>query len=468
MTFPAILSLIAATALVNPSAAAPQPGPWMQYADPADAGFSARALERVRERADSLGSGAVMIVHRGRVVAAWGDVEREFRLHSVRKSLVSALYGPAVAEGSIPMEATLGALGVEDDTGLSATERTARVVDLLAARSGVYLPAAYAPSDQDETRPARGSHRPGSSWFYNNWDFNVSGVLYERLTGEPLYEAFERRIAGPIGMEDFEPADGFLVYEPSASRHPAHTFRMSTRDLARFGQLALQQGRWDGREVIPGWWIRESTRPHSDFGNGTGYGLMWWTYSAGFSPDRYPEIGRHDFFMARGTGGQALFVLPGADLVIVHRGDTDNGREIEGVRVWEMAEAIVAARSGAPPETAALAPMKPIPFRSQLPAPAEVYLPAEGDDLSAILGEYRVENGPVVRIFEFRGRPFGAFPGEGEAELFKVGEDEWTIRVQAGVRLRFHRADDGRAGSVAISIGPRTMVARRVAAADPR
>jgi CubicO group peptidase (beta-lactamase class C family) len=56
-------------------------------------------------------------------------------------------------------------------------------------------------------------------------------------------------------MEDWDVADGFRVYEPTQSLHPAHTFRISTRDLARFGQLYLNEGRWlgDSSSQPPGW-----------------------------------------------------------------------------------------------------------------------------------------------------------------------------------------------------------------------
>ena len=114
--------------------------------------------------------------------------------------------------------------------------------------------------------PRRGSFSPGAYFQYQNWDFNAAGVVYEQATGEDLYQAFARRIAGPLGMEDYDPADGFLAYEPSLSRHPAHTFRISARDLARVGQLYLQGGRWNGRQVVPEAWVRESTRPVSDLG----------------------------------------------------------------------------------------------------------------------------------------------------------------------------------------------------------
>ena len=131
---------------------------WQQYASPEEAGFSTQVLERTRQFGDSIGSGGVFIVYRGRVLAAWGDVGRKLQLHSARKSLTSALYGIAVAEGRIDLDATLGSLGIDDTTRLTPAEKSARVRHLIAARSGVFLPAAYAPADQDSVRPARGAH----------------------------------------------------------------------------------------------------------------------------------------------------------------------------------------------------------------------------------------------------------------------------------------------------------------------
>lgn len=106
-----------------------------------------------------------MAVWRGRVIVACGDVNREFSAHSVRKSLVSGLYGTAVERGEIDLDATLGELGIDDTTALRLTERGATVRDVISARSGVYLQAAYAPSSQERERPERGSHAPGTHWF---------------------------------------------------------------------------------------------------------------------------------------------------------------------------------------------------------------------------------------------------------------------------------------------------------------
>lgn len=462
-----ILPILAMTLLPALLAAAPadgqaRPSPWMRYADPAEAGFSAEALEEARRYADSAGSAAVVAVHRGRVLVAWGDVAREYRLHSVRKSLVSVLYGASPA-GGIDLDATLAELGIDDDAGLTAAERGARVRDLLAARSGVYLPAAYAPGDQDEERPARGAHPPGTRWFYNNWDFNVAGVAYERMTGEELYRAFAARVAEPLGMEDWEPEDGYPVYEPSLSRHPAHTFRMSARDLARVGWTMLDGGRWEGRQVVPAAWVEESTRPHSDFGNGTGYGWMWWTHAAGSSPDLYVHLDSLSFYMGRGSGGQALFVIPGAELVIVHRGDTDAGEGIIGAHAWALAERILAARTGEPSPRPRLVPLEPGP--SARPSPDLATLtPVDSAAAAPLLGGYEIAPGVVATVFLFRDRAYVRVPGEGEGELFRRPDGTFTLRVVSGVGIDFERAPDGRATAMTLSMGERRMRGERVPA----
>lgn len=225
-----------------------------------------------------------------------------------------SVYGSAVAGGEIDLDAILADFAIDERTPLTAAERSATIRQVIAARSGVCLPAAYAPANQDSERPERGSHAPGTHWFYNNWDYNVAGVIYEQATGEDLYESFERRLADPLGMEDWDVADGFRVYEPTQSLHPAHTFRISTRDLARFGQLYLNEGRWAGRQLLPATWVAESTRPHTDDGDGTGYGYMWWTYRAGsLFTARYPTLGKNTFYRGVGTGGQGLWVIPGAE-----------------------------------------------------------------------------------------------------------------------------------------------------------
>jgi CubicO group peptidase (beta-lactamase class C family) len=460
----AALLVPAAALMLHPVSAAAQAAPWRQYATPAEAGFSAAGLEAARQYADSVRSGAVMAIYRGHVLVAWGDVSRELQLHSVRKSLVSALYGIAVGEGKVDLDRTLGELGIRDREPLTAGEKRARLRDVIAARSGVYLPASYAGAEQDRERPARDAHPPGTNFFYNNWDFNVAGVIYEQVTREPLYDAFLRRIAQPLGMEDYTPEDGFLVYEPSQSDHPAHTFRMSARDLARFGQLFVQRGAWNGRQIVPESWVRESTQPHTDFGGGRGYGYMWWTYAAGALGESYPALKRHDAVAGTGTGGQFVLVVPAADLVFVHRGDTDNGREVVGRDAWRIAELILSAREGEPVASPRLVPLAPVALASQAPpVPAPVYVRPSAALMREYAGSYELAPQQVVRVFVHADHLFINVPGQGEAELLGLSDSEFTIMPVAGVRVRFVRDAAGAVASVIMVLGGREMRAQRLA-----
>jgi CubicO group peptidase (beta-lactamase class C family) len=455
------------------------PGPWLQYRDVQQAGFDEQALLAVCERADSLRSGALMAVFRGRVILACGDVERPFEAHSIRKSLVSGLYGVAVARGEIDLDATLAAVAIDDQTPLTAAERSATIRQVISARSGIYLPAAYAPTSQDR-RPGRGTYSPGTHWFYNNWDFNVAGVIYERATGEDLYESFNRRLAKPLGMEDWDQTDGFRVYEPTKSRHPAHTFRISARDLARFGQLYLQDGRWEGQQLLPPDWIRESTRPHTDDGDGTGYGYMWWTYQAGSTfTAKYPTLNRYTFYRGWGTGEQGLWVIPGADLVVVHRADTDHARTVGNEDHWKLVESVVAARQREPQLEPELRTLQPTALPSQLPPAAiPTYRALSSSVLDDYLGEYKLAPGPAqlagrtltpggtVRVFLFDGKPYLHLPGAGDVMMFPTGTDTFTIRAVPGVGVAFERGarDNVTTVTVTVTFSGRSFKASRAQA----
>lgn len=299
------------------------PGGAFETTTPEAVGWSAERLAEARSWSQWIApAAAVMIVQHGRVVAQWGDSAKKVELHSVRKSLLSALIGVAVEAGKIDLDATLQKLGIDDNMpSLSQSEKTATVADLLKARSGVYHLALGETADMVQRRPSRGSHAPGTFWYYNNWDFNTLGTIYERATGETIFRAIDSRIARPIGMQDYRPGDGRYL-RGAASEHPAYLIRMSARDLARFALLYLHEGTWKGRQIVPTGWVRDSVRSYSrgypERGPGLGYGYMWWT---GFLSDMGAPTVRvpPGTFLAWGVGGQYAFVIPALDLVVVHR-----------------------------------------------------------------------------------------------------------------------------------------------------
>ena len=126
---------------------------WMRYETSEEAGWSSEKLSAIQEMSDKAGSAAVMAIYNGAVLTQWGQTSRRYMCHSVRKSLLSALYGIAVDKGDVDIDETIGSIGIDDISPLTAIEKSAKVSDLLKARSGVYLPAAYETPSMRERRP---------------------------------------------------------------------------------------------------------------------------------------------------------------------------------------------------------------------------------------------------------------------------------------------------------------------------
>lgn len=284
-----------------------------------------------------------MIVQSGKVVAAWGDVNRRFKGHSVRKSLLNSLFGIAIADGSIDTNLTIGQIPITDRDTLSTLERSARIIHLLKARSGVYHPAAAEMNWMKENRPKRDSHPPDSFWFYNNWDFNVLGTIYEKVVHTSIFKALYDKIAVPLQMEDYRIMDGVYYYEYEISDHPAYHLKMSTRDIARYGQLFLQRGRWNDKQILPEQWVKVSTYPHSKHGRGTKIG-RWYGYLWGVSE----YFSRYGMYYASGVGGQFLAVFPTEGLILVNRTDTYLNRQVLDRELTQLFDLILAAKTGKP------------------------------------------------------------------------------------------------------------------------
>ena len=268
-------------------------------------GWSSEKLALAMLYAEEVGSSAVIVLHQGKLVLEWGDTTLRINSHSVRKSLLSAIYGVGVKKDLLDLSLTLDQLGIDDrPPTLSLKEKMATVEHLLKARSGVYHTASAETVKMKANRPRRGTFGPNEHWYYNNWDFNALGTIFERQTNIPIDKAFKEWIAAPIGMQDFRKEDVHYKWT-SVSLHPYYSFWISARDLARFGQLYLQKGKWQGQQVISEEWISASTHPHSVIQDG-GYGYMWW-----IRPD--------GSYYAAGYHGQYVLILPKEEMVIVNR-----------------------------------------------------------------------------------------------------------------------------------------------------
>lgn len=312
---------------------------WKLYGHPGELGWSESKLAKLGARADSLETAALMVIHKGVLVNDWGATDEPYITQSIRKGLLNSLYGIYRERGDIDIDKTLAELGINDTPPLTPSEQQATVRHLLQSTSGVYHSALYEVGSWKRNKPERGTHQPGESWYYNNWDFNALGTIFEQETGREIGPAFYDDVAQPIQMQDFNPGD--VVYSrkgdlsekimDNTSDHPAYMFSMSARDLARYGLLYLNKGRWGDRQVVPEQWIAESWEPVDiSIFKTLKFGYLWWQFEDGYV---YPDdnLGFEDtIYFTSGNRGHLLFVIPYLDLVVVHRVYT------KGINFWSQ------------------------------------------------------------------------------------------------------------------------------------
>jgi CubicO group peptidase (beta-lactamase class C family) len=416
---------------------------WDKVQNPEEFGYSAEKLEEAREFAAKGKTAAVVIVVNGKILFEWGEVDRDFITHSTRKSFLSAMFGNYVKNGTIDLDLTMKELGIDDVTPLSAQEKTATIRDCLKARSGVYIDAAAESAGMRSVKPARNSRVPGTYWLYNNWDFNVLSTIFEKFSGKTIFQGILEDIAIPIQMEHFGEDDD-LTFKVPESLHAAYMFKISARDMARFGLLMLRNGSWNGKQIIPSDWVKEITSYCSDayaYGR-DGYGYMWWVVK---NNNRLPHFAFVDLeegaYSARGAYGQYILVIPKYDLVIVHRVNSfERGNNVTDSQFGMIVKKILMAG----------------------PEKDKKVYKAEPSILESSVGKYKMEEDMFVTvtregdrlILEKSNRNF-------PLEIIPVSDTIFYSPV-AIVKVRFVRDDTGRAERLVLMQTGRTEFAERV------
>ena len=323
---------------------------WQRIDRPESAGWSRAGLDSVRTKLTNMSTTAMMAVVGGRVLFEYGNVQHISYLASVRKSLLSMLYGIYQERGKVDLNKTLVELGIDDVQGLTDSEKRATVLNLITARSGIYHPASNAGDDLGSA-PPRGSQEPGAYYLYSNWDFNALGTIFEQMTGMDIYDAFAKDIAIPIGMRDWDRGIHRKSGNMTRSKHPAYHFNLSTRDMARVGYLMLREGNWNGKQIVPRAWVHESTRaftrrtemnPERHRNGVFGYGYLWWVFDSPTLPAEYEGA-----YTGLGAVGQQILIMPKLDMVVVHKTDPAGGGSVSHNQFLEVVALLVRARCSA-------------------------------------------------------------------------------------------------------------------------
>jgi CubicO group peptidase (beta-lactamase class C family) len=228
-----------------------------------------------------------------------GEPDRLRNVQSVEKSALCALVGVALAQGAIAgVDQPVLALVPEwADLNDDPRTRAITVRHLLTMSAGFDLGTATSITGKSPPRQAwsrRLAAAPGERFAYDNALPGLLSALIERVSGMPLPDYARRELVQPLGLA--EPAYGRQLH-------------LRTQDMARLGQLFLQQGRWGERQLLPGDYVAQATRPQNKGGPPVSmpYGYLWWIL-----PNEAPRR----TFLASGYAGQMIWVHPPLDLVV--------------------------------------------------------------------------------------------------------------------------------------------------------
>jgi CubicO group peptidase (beta-lactamase class C family) len=244
------------------------------------------------------------------------DATTKHDIQSITKSVVALLVGAAIDRGLIgSVDAPLLAFFPEYADLNSPERQRITLRDLLTMRAGLDWPLKPYLSMWRRVAAAPDPYRlileqpmvaePGEKWFYNNGVADLVGGLVQKATHRPLDQFAREVLFDPLGITDWE-------WGHMANGDPGGSggLRLRPRDLAKLGQLILNDGAWDGRQIVSAGWIRQmvETRvktPDRD------YAYLWWR-------DQSDLDGRTiDWIIGSGWGGQCLNIIPELALVVV-------------------------------------------------------------------------------------------------------------------------------------------------------
>ncbi|MBN2392037.1 MAG: serine hydrolase [Anaerolineae bacterium] len=288
-----------------------------------DPGKLQQMFEAIEER--NLALHSIVIVRNGYIVAEayYEPYEQNTRheLYSCTKSFISTLVGIVIADGSLQGDpggvdtSVLTCFPTHDFANPDTRKSAMTIEHLLTMTSGLDWPEGDPIYRQLWTsrdwvqfvldRPMVAE--PGSQFNYNSGCSHVLSAIIAERSGDLTQDFAQERLFAPLGIKNFNwdrDAKGLAI--------GGWGLQITPRDMARFGYLYLNEGMWDGQQIVPAAWVRASTTPHIETGGTFDYGYQWWTYP------------KWDAYAAKGRYGQLIFVIPEHELVVVFTAEMDS------------------------------------------------------------------------------------------------------------------------------------------------
>ena len=292
-----------------------------------------------------------MLVRHGQVVAEgwWTPYDRDtpHMLYSLSKSFTSSAVGFAIAEGKLNLDdQVLKFFPDEAPTEPSANLSAMRVRDLLRMNTGNQIEAPIRvddPSKQTDTwvktfLTHSVPFKPGTHFLYNSPATYMLSAIVQKVTGQTVLEYLRPRLFEPLGFNN-----PVWVSSPQGITAGAYGLSIRTEEIARFGELYLHHGIWNGKQLLPANWVAQATSVQTSTGSAPlsdwdqGYGFQFWR-------------SRHNSFRGDGAFGQYCMVIPELDAVVAITSGVRNMQQVMNL-VWD--KLLPAMKPGRLPENPA-------------------------------------------------------------------------------------------------------------------
>ena len=273
-----------------------------------------------------------MLVRHGAVVAEgwWSPYAPDLphMLFSLSKSFTSTAVGLAVSEGRLTVEDTVLSFFPEDAPAeVSPNLAAMRVRHLLSMSTGHAVePMMGLRSEVKQWTKKFLAHpveyEPGTHFVYNSLATYMLSAIVQKLTGQTLVDYLRPRLFEPLGI-----SGAYWETSPEGINTGGWGLNIKTEDIARFGQLYLQKGLWNGKRLLPEAWVDEATSKHISNGDepnndwNQGYGYQFWRC-------------RHNAYRGDGAFGQYCLVMPDQDAVLAITSGVDDMQAVLNL-VWE-------------------------------------------------------------------------------------------------------------------------------------
>lgn len=244
----------------------------LELGDAYTEGLDTAAMRLLVERARATNSSALVVLKNGKLVLEWYAHPRQpIEAMSATKSIVSMGLGHLIDQGKLKLDQPVHTLFPEWKEGRRSSITVHHLMNHTSGlQAEVTTEKIYASPDfVQHALKSEIIHEPGRVFFYNNSALNLLAGIAGKAAGEPLDKYLGKSLFAPLGITDFD-----WTKDQAGNPHGMSGLQIHAVDLAKLGQLMLNRGEWQGKQLLSRTWVEQSVRPGQPY-NPTN-ALLWW------------------------------------------------------------------------------------------------------------------------------------------------------------------------------------------------